>query len=117
MVSGVAVKKLDELAANEHVKGGRRAHQLAGRLGDRERSDPPRRSSAPARRRSPSCFSMGELGRVGRLLDHDDRPRSFAETATITGSIGVFGMRFQPGARMRRTRVHSEIVCTSTTGR
>ena len=60
--------------------------------------------------KKPVVFSMGELAASGGYwITAIGRP-ILAEAGTITGSIGVFGMRFQLGALMRRIGVHSEIV-------
>jgi protease-4 len=55
-------------------------------------------------------FSMGELAASGGYWITTIGEPILAEVGTITGSIGVFGMRFQPGALMRRLGVHTEIV-------
>jgi len=108
MVSGVAVKKLDELAANEHVKGV--VVRINSPGGSATASEAIRTALARLAAKKPVVFSMGELAASGGYWITTIGAPILAETATITGSIGVFGMRFQPGALMRRIGVHSEIV-------
>jgi protease IV len=60
--------------------------------------------------KKPVVFSMGDLAASGGYWITTIGQPILAEVATITGSIGVFGMRFQPGALMRRIGVHTEIV-------
>ncbi|HEX6812847.1 MAG TPA: signal peptide peptidase SppA [Planctomycetota bacterium] len=108
MVSGMAVKKLDELAANEHVKGV--VVRINSPGGSATASEAIRTALQRLAAKKPVVFSMGELAASGGYWITAIGAPILAEVATITGSIGVFGMRFQPGALMRRLGVRSEIV-------
>jgi protease-4 len=108
MVSGVAVKKLDELAANDLVKGV--VVRINSPGGSATASEAIRTALVRLAAKKPVVFSMGELAASGGYwITAIGRP-ILAEVGTITGSIGVFGMRFQPGALMRRLGVHTDIV-------
>lgn len=108
MVSGVAVKKIDELAANELVKGV--VVRINSPGGSATASEAIRQALQRLAATKPVVFSMGELAASGGYWITTIGEPILAEVGTITGSIGVFGMRFQPGALMRRLGVHTEIV-------
>ncbi|MCA8976391.1 MAG: signal peptide peptidase SppA [Planctomycetes bacterium] len=108
MVSGVAVKKLDELTANDLVKGV--VVRINSPGGSATASEAIRQALQRLAAKKPVVFSMGELAASGGYwITTIGRP-IFAEVGTITGSIGVFGMRFQPGTLMRRIGLHNDIV-------
>jgi protease-4 len=108
MVSGPAVKKLDELAANDQVKGV--VVRINSPGGSATASEAIRQALQRLAAKKPVVFSMGDLAASGGYwITAIGRP-IVAEVGTITGSIGVFGMRFQTGALMRRLGVHTEIV-------
>jgi protease-4 len=108
MASGPSVKKIDELAANEHVKGVVVRVNSPG--GSATASEAIRQALIRLAAKKPVVFSMGELAASGGYwITAIGRP-ILAEAGTITGSIGVFGMRYQLGALMRRLGVHNEIV-------
>ena len=108
MVSGPAVAKLDELAANEHVKGV--VVRINSPGGSATASEAIRNALSRLAAKKPVVFSMGDLAASGGYWITTIGQPILAEVGTITGSIGVFGMRFQPGALMRRLGVHTEIV-------
>lgn len=108
MVSGPSVKKLDELAANDLVKGV--VVRINSPGGSATASEAIRTALARLAAKKPVVFSMGEMAASGGYWITTIGQPILAEVATITGSIGVFGMRFQPGALMRRLGVHTEIV-------
>ena len=108
MVSGPAVKKIDELAANELVKGV--VVRINSPGGSATASEAIRQALARLAAKKPVVFSMGDLAASGGYWITTIGQPILAEVGTITGSIGVFGMRFQPGALMRRLGVHTEIV-------
>ncbi len=108
MVSGPAVKKLDELAANEHVKGV--VVRINSPGGSATASEAIRQALQRLAAKKPVVFSMGDLAASGGYWITTIGEPILAEVGTITGSIGVFGMRFQTGALMRRLGVHTEIV-------
>ncbi len=108
MVSGPAVKKLDELLANDLVKGV--VVRINSPGGSATASEAIRTALQRLAAKKPVVFSMGELAASGGYWITTIGQPILAEVGTITGSIGVFGMRFQPGALMRRLGVHTEIV-------
>jgi protease-4 len=108
MVSGVVTKKLDELAANDLVKGV--VVRINSPGGSATASEAIRQALLRLAAKKPVVFAMGELAASGGYwITTIGRP-ILAEVSTITGSIGVFGMRFQPGALMRRVGLHHDIV-------
>ncbi|MCR9244703.1 MAG: signal peptide peptidase SppA [bacterium] len=108
MVSGVAAKKLDELAENELVKGV--VIRINSPGGSATASEEIRLAIERLAAKKPVVFSMGELAASGGYwITTIGRP-ILAEVGTITGSIGVFGMRMQPGPLMRRIGLHTDIV-------
>ncbi|MBX3462221.1 MAG: signal peptide peptidase SppA [Planctomycetes bacterium] len=108
MVGGVAVKEIDKLAGNELVKGVVVRVNSPG--GSATASEAIRTALQRLAAKKPVVFSMGELAASGGYWITAIGQPILAEIGTITGSIGVFGMRFQPGALMRRLGVHTEIV-------
>lgn len=108
MVSGPAVAKLDELAANEHVKGV--VVRINSPGGSATASEAIRNALARLAAKKAVVFSMGTLAASGGYWITTIGQPIVAEVGTITGSIGVFGMRFQTGALMRRLGVQTEIV-------
>jgi protease-4 len=108
MVSGPTVARLDKLADNELVKGV--VIRINSPGGSATASEAIRLAIVRLAAAKPVVFSMGEMAASGGYwITAIGRP-ILAEVGTITGSIGVFGMRFQPGALLRRLGVHSEIV-------
>jgi protease-4 len=108
MVSGPSVKRLDELADNDLVKGV--VIRINSPGGSATASEAIRQAILRLAKKKPVVFSMGELAASGGYWITAIGEPILAEVGTITGSIGVFGMRFQPGALMRRLGVHSEMV-------
>lgn len=108
MVSGVAVKKLDELAANDLVKAV--VVRINSPGGSATASEAIRQALVRLAAKKPVVFSMGELAASGGYWITTIGEPILAEVGTITGSIGVFGMRFQLGALMRRLGVHTDVV-------
>lgn len=108
MVSGPAVKKLDELAANENVKGV--VVRINSPGGSATASEAIRQALARLAAKKPVVFSMGDLAASGGYWITTIGEPILAEVGTITGSIGVFGMRFQTGALMRRVGLHTDVV-------
>jgi len=108
MVSGPVVKKLEELTANKFVKGV--VVRINSPGGSATASEAIRQALQRLAAAKPVVFSMGELAASGGYWITTIGEPILAETTTITGSIGVFGMRFQTGALMRRLGVHTAIV-------
>jgi protease-4 len=108
IVSGPTVKAIDDLAGNEHVKG------VVVRVNSPGGSATASEAILLALRRlcakKPVVVSMGYVaGSGGYYVTCLGRP-ILAEEGTITGSIGVFGMRPNLGALMRRVGIKEEIV-------
>ncbi len=108
MVSGPSVKKLDELAENDLVKAV--VVRINSPGGSATASEAIRQALQRLAAKKPVVFSMGELAASGGYWITTIGQPILAEVGTITGSIGVFGMRFQTGALMRRVGVHTDIV-------
>lgn len=108
MVSGPSVKRIDSLADNELVKGV--VVRINSPGGSATASEAIRLALGRLAAKKPVVYSMGELAASGGYWITAIGEPILAEAGTITGSIGVFGMRFQPGALMRRLGVHNEIV-------
>ncbi|MFN3243854.1 MAG: signal peptide peptidase SppA [Planctomycetota bacterium] len=108
MVSGPSVARLDKLADNDLVKGV--VIRINSPGGSATASEAIRLAIARLAKKKPVVFSMGEMAASGGYWITAIGEPILAEVGTITGSIGVFGMRFQPGALMRRLGVHTEIV-------
>jgi protease-4 len=108
MVSGPSAERLDKLADNELVKGV--VIRINSPGGSATASEAIRQAILRLAKKKPVVFSMGELAASGGYWITAIGEPILAEVGTITGSIGVFGMRFQPGALMRRLGVHSEMV-------
>ncbi|MFK7741801.1 MAG: signal peptide peptidase SppA [Planctomycetota bacterium] len=108
MVSGSTVKRLDKLTDNDLVKGV--VVRINSPGGSATASEAIRLALQRLADKKPVVFSMGELAASGGYWITAIGEPILAEVGTITGSIGVFGMRFQPGALMRRLGVHSEMV-------
>jgi len=108
MVSGPSVNHLDKLADNDLVKGV--VIRINSPGGSATASEAIRQAILRLAKKKPVVFSMGELAASGGYWITAIGEPILAEVGTITGSIGVFGMRFQPGALMRRLGVHSEMV-------
>jgi protease IV len=108
MVSGPAVARIDELAANGNVKGV--VVRINSPGGSASASEAIRQALQRLAAAKPVVFSMGDLAASGGYWITTIGQPILAEAGTITGSIGVFGMRFQTGALMRRLGVHTEIV-------
>lgn len=108
MVSGPSVQEIDKLASNDQVKGVVVRVNSPG--GSATASEAIRQALARLAAKKPVVFSMGSLAASGGYWITTIGQPILAEVGTITGSIGVFGMRFQTGALMRRLGVHTEIV-------
>jgi protease-4 len=108
MVSGPAVARIDELAANAAVKGVVVRVNSPG--GSATASEAIRQALQRLAAAKPVVFSMGDVAASGGYWITAIGQPILAEAGTITGSIGVFGMRFQTGALMRRIGVQTEIV-------
>ena len=108
MVAGPSVKLIDELCANDNVKGV--VVRINSPGGSATASEAIRRALVRLAAKKPVAISMGDLAASGGYwITCIDRP-ILAEPGTITGSIGVFSTRMQLGPLMRRLGIRNEIV-------
>ena len=108
IVSEPSVKEIDALAEDEFVKGV--VVRINSPGGSATASEAIRLALERLAAKKPVVFSMGELAASGGYWITCIGQPIFAEAGTITGSIGVFSMRFQVGALMRRLGMHTDIV-------
>jgi protease-4 len=108
IVSGPTVKTIDGLADDANVRGV--VVRINSPGGSATASEEVRRALDRLAAKKPLAISMGELAASGGYwITCIGRP-IVAEAGTITGSIGVFSLRIQAGALMRRLGVHHEVV-------
>ena len=108
MVSGPTVKLIDKLADSEQVKGV--VVRINSPGGSATASEAIRLGLQRLAAKKPVVFSMGELAASGGYWITTIGKPIFAEPGTITGSIGVFSLRMQMGALMRRLGLHDEMI-------
>ncbi len=114
MVSGPAVEAIDALTKNDHVKAV--VVRINSPGGSATASEAIRRALERLAAKKPLVYSMGELAASGGYWITCIGKPIVCEPTCITGSIGVFSMRFQFGALMRRLGVHSDIVALDDGG-
>ena len=108
IVSGASVKTIEELIDNDHVKGV--AVRINSPGGSATASEAVRLALQRLADKKPVVFSMGRVAASGGYwITCIGRP-ILAQAGTITGSIGVFSMKPNAGALMRRIGVHEEVV-------
>ena len=108
IVSGPTVKLIEELTADEKVKGV--VIRINSPGGSATASEAIRQALEVLAKKKPLVFSMGELAASGGYWITCIGQPIFAEHGTITGSIGVFSMKVSAGALARRAGVHVESV-------
>ena len=108
IVSGPTVKLIEELTADEKVKGV--VVRINSPGGSATASEAIRQALEGLAKKKPLVFSMGELAASGGYWITCIGQPIFAEHGTITGSIGVFSMKVSAGALARRVGVHIESV-------
>jgi len=108
IVSGPTVKLIEDLTADEKVKGV--VVRINSPGGSATASEAIRQALEAMAKKKPLVFSMGELAASGGYWITCIGQPIFAEHGTITGSIGVFSMKFSGGALARRVGVHIESV-------
>lgn len=108
IVSEPSVKEIEALTDDEDVKGV--VVRINSPGGSATASEAIRLALERLAAKKPVVFSMGELAASGGYWITCIGQPILAEAATITGSIGVFSMRFQLGALMRRLGVHTDVV-------
>jgi protease-4 len=108
IVAGPTVKTIDGLTDDANVRGV--VVRINSPGGSATASEEVRRALDRLAAKKPLAISMGELAASGGYwITCIGRP-IVAEAGTITGSIGVFSLRMQAGALMRRLGVHREVV-------
>ncbi len=108
IVSGPTVKLIQELTNNAKVKGVVVRVNSPG--GSATASEAILLALKDLSKAKPVAFSMGATAASGGYYVTCLGRPIFAEEATITGSIGVFGMKPNLGALMRRLGLREEIV-------
>ena len=108
IVSGPTVKLIEELTADEKVKGV--VVRINSPGGSATASEAIRQALEACAKKKPLVFSMGEVAASGGYWVTCIGEPIFAEQGTITGSIGVFSMKLSAGALARRLGVHVESV-------
>lgn len=108
IVAGPAVEAIDALADNDNVLGV--VVRINSPGGSATASEAVRRALQRLAEEKPVVFSMGRVAASGGYwITCVGRP-ILAEASTITGSIGVFSLRFEAGALMRRLGLQLESV-------
>jgi protease-4 len=108
IVSGPAVASIRQLADNENISGV--VIRINSPGGSATASEAIMRALEQLAQAKPVVFSMGETAASGGYyITCIGRP-ILAEAGTISGSIGVFGMKLNLGPLMRRIGIHQELV-------
>lgn len=108
IVSGPSVEEIRKLTANDNVKGV--VVRINSPGGSATASEAILLALRDLAAKKPVVISMGTLAASGGYyITCIGRP-IVAEESTITGSIGVFGMKPSLGALMRRVGLHEELV-------
>ncbi|MFO0014275.1 MAG: signal peptide peptidase SppA [Planctomycetota bacterium] len=108
IVSGPTVKLIEDLAADDKVKGV--VVRINSPGGSATASEAIRQALDGLAKKKPLVFSMGEMAASGGYWITCIGQPIFAEHGTITGSIGVFSLKVSAGTLMRRVGVHVESV-------
>jgi protease-4 len=108
IVSGPTVKWIEELTADDKVRGV--VVRINSPGGSATASEAIRQALDGLAKKKPLVFSMGEMAASGGYWITCIGQPIFAEHGTITGSIGVFSMKVSAGTLLRRVGVHVESV-------
>lgn len=108
IVSGPTVKLIEDLAADDKVKGV--VVRINSPGGSATASEAIRQALDGLAKKKTLVYSMGELAASGGYWITCIGQPIFAEHGTITGSIGVFSLKVSAGTLMRRVGVHVESV-------
>ena len=106
IVVGPTVTMIDDLAKQERVKGV--VVRINSPGGSATASEAIRQSLLKLAEAKPTVVSMGSVAASGGYWISCIGTPVFAEKGTITGSIGVFGMKMSVGALLRRFGIHME---------
>ena len=106
IVSGPTVKMIEQLTAEDRVKGA--VIRINSPGGSATASEAIRQALVKLAEAKPTVVSMGGVAASGGYwVSCIDTP-VYAERGTVTGSIGVFSMKVSAGALMRRIGIHLE---------
>jgi protease-4 len=108
IVSGPTVKLIEELNADDKVKGV--VVRINSPGGSATASEAIRQSLDALAKKKPIVFSMGEVAASGGYWITCIGQPILAEHGTITGSIGVFSLKVTLGSLLRRVGVRVETV-------
>jgi protease-4 len=108
IVSGPTVKLIEDLAADDKVKGV--VVRINSPGGSATASEAIRQALDALAKKKTMVYSMGEMAASGGYWITCVGQPIFAEHGTITGSIGVFSLKVSAGTLMRRVGVHVESV-------
>lgn len=108
IVSGPTVKLIEDLAADDKVKGV--VVRINSPGGSATASEAIRQALDGLSKKKTVVYSMGEVAASGGYWITCIGQPIFAEHGTITGSIGVFSLKVSAGTLMRRVGVHVESV-------
>lgn len=108
IVSGPTVKLIEELIADDKVKGV--VVRINSPGGSATASEAIRQSLDTLAKKKPVVFSMGEVAASGGYWITCIGQPILAEHGTITGSIGVFSLKVTLGSLLRRVGVRVETV-------
>lgn len=109
---GMMVKAINKAANNDAVKAIVLRVNSPG--GSSLASDLIWRALEMAKKKKPLVVSMGDYAASGGYYIACNADRIFAESSTITGSIGVFGILPNASEFTNRIGIHSERVSTNT---
>ncbi|MDP6930371.1 MAG: signal peptide peptidase SppA [Planctomycetota bacterium] len=112
IVSGPTVKLVESLAENDEVKAV--VVRINSPGGSATASEAILLALTELAREKPVVCSMGSVAASGGYYVTCFGRPILAEAGTITGSIGVFGMKPDLGALMRRVGLHEETIALDT---
>ena len=108
IVSGPTVEAIEEIADDDKVKAV--VVRINSPGGSATASEAVRRALEELAQQKPTVVSMGEMAASGGYWIACIGQPIYAEKGTITGSIGVFSLKFSLGSLMRRVGVHVEAI-------
>lgn len=106
IVSGPTVKSIQELAKDDKIKGV--VVRINSPGGSATASEAIRQALAALAKKKPTVVSMGDVAASGGYWVSCIGVPVYAERGTLTGSIGVFSMKFSFGSLMKRVGLHVE---------
>ena len=108
IVSGPTVELIEQITSEDKIKAA--VVRINSPGGSATASEAVRRALVKLAKQKPTLVSMGDMAASGGYwISCIDAP-IYAEKATLTGSIGVFSLKFSAGALMRRVGIHLETI-------